>query len=57
MTPLEVLNDSGDRSPIFVNDLDLYPQPPNNTRSPALNSKDLVNVAGIVMDKCCRRIQ
>ena len=34
--------DSGGRSPLIIKDLDLYPQPPTNTRSPTLNSKEPV---------------
>ena len=30
----------GSRSPLIIRDLDLYPQPPTNTRSPALNSEE-----------------
>ena len=32
--------DSGGRSPLITWDLDLYPQPPTNTRSPTLNSEE-----------------
>ena len=32
--------DSGGRSPLIIKDLDLYPQPPLNTRSPTLNSEE-----------------
>ncbi|MDU5164397.1 MAG: hypothetical protein E6212_07585, partial [Actinomyces sp.] len=32
--------DSGGRSPLIIKDLDLYPQPPTNTRSPTLNSEE-----------------
>lgn len=32
--------DSGGRSPLITKDLDLHPQPPTNTRSPTLNSKE-----------------
>ena len=35
-----VLDDSGGRSPPITWDLDLYPQPPTNTRSPTLNSEE-----------------
>ena len=35
--------DSGGRSPLIIKDLDLYPQPPTNTRSPTLNSEEPVN--------------
>ena len=41
-TPPEVLEDSGGRSPLIIKDLDLYPQPPTNTRSPILNSEEPV---------------
>ena len=34
--------DRGGRSPLIIKDLDLYPQPPTNTRSPALNSEEPV---------------
>ena len=34
------LDDSGGRSPLIIKDLDLYPQPPTNTRSPTLNSEE-----------------
>ena len=37
---VEVLDDSGGRSPLIIKDLDLYPQPPTNTRSPTLNSEE-----------------
>ena len=30
----------GGRSPLIIKDLDLYPQPPTNTRSPTLNSEE-----------------
>ena len=36
------LDDSGGRSPLIIKDLDLYPQPPTNTRSPTLNSEEPV---------------
>ena len=39
-TPPAVLDDSGGRSPLIIKDLDLYPQPPTNTRSPTLNSEE-----------------
>ena len=39
---VEDLEDSGGRSPIIIKDLDLYPQPPTNTRSTTLNSKEPV---------------
>ena len=29
-------------SPLMIKDLDLYPQPPTNTRSPTLNSEEPV---------------
>ena len=32
--------DRGGRSPLITWDLDLYPQPPLNTRSPTLNSEE-----------------
>ena len=32
--------DSGGRGPLITWDLDLYPQPPLNTRSPTLNSEE-----------------
>ena len=32
--------DRGGRSPFIIKDLDLYPQPPTNTRSPTLNSEE-----------------
>ena len=32
--------DRGGRSPLIIKDLDLYPQPPLNTRSPTLNSEE-----------------
>lgn len=35
----------GGRSPLIIKDLDLYPQPPTNTRSPTPNSEEPVNVA------------
>ena len=38
--PPEALEDSGGRSPLIIKDLDLYPQPPTNTRSPTLNSEE-----------------
>ena len=41
-TPPEVLESSRGRSPLIIKDLDLYPQPPTNTRSPALNSEEPV---------------
>ena len=34
--------DRGGRSPLITWDLDLYPQPPTNTRSPTLNSEEPV---------------
>ena len=34
--------DRGGRSPLIIKDLDLYPQPPLNTRSPTLNSEEPV---------------
>ena len=34
------LDDSRGRSPLIITDLDLYPQPPTNTRSPTLNSEE-----------------
>ena len=34
--------DRGGRSPLIIKDLDLYPQPPTNTRSPTLNSEEPV---------------
>ena len=34
---------SGGRSPLIIKDLDLYPQPPHNTRSPTLNSEEPVS--------------
>ena len=37
------LDDSGGRSPLIIKDLDLYPQPPTNTRSPILNSEEPEN--------------
>ena len=33
-------DDSGGRSPLIIRDLDLYPQPPTNTRSPTLNPEE-----------------
>ena len=39
-TPPEVLESSRGRSPLIIKDLDLYPQPPTNTRSPTLNSEE-----------------
>ena len=30
----------GERSPLIIKDLDLYPQPPINTRSPTLNLEE-----------------
>ena len=39
----EVLEDSGGRSLLIIKDLDLYPQPPLNTRSPTLNSEEPTN--------------
>ena len=41
-TPPEVLESSRGRSPLIIKDVDLYPQPPTNTRSPALNSEEPV---------------
>ena len=39
----------GGRSPLIIKDLDLYPQPPTNTRSPTLNSEEPVNpVSGVL---------
>ena len=35
--------DRGGRSPLIIKDLDLYPQPPTNTRSPTLNSEEPVD--------------
>jgi len=35
--------DRGGRSPLIIKDLDLYPQPPLNTRSPTLNSEEPYN--------------
>ena len=35
--------DRGGRSPLIIKDLDLYPQPPLNTRSPTLNSEEPFN--------------
>ena len=35
----------GGRSPLIIKDLDLYPQPPTNARSPTPNSEEPVNVA------------
>ena len=37
------LDDSGGRSPLITWDLDLYPQPPTNNRSPTLNSEGRLN--------------
>ena len=37
---LLLVDDSGGRSPLIIKDLDLYPQPPTNTRSPTLNSEE-----------------
>ena len=34
------LDDSSGRSPLIIKDLDLYTQPPTNTRSPTLNSEE-----------------
>ena len=34
------LKTAGGRSPLIIKDLDLYPQPPTNTRSPTLNSEE-----------------
>ena len=39
--------DSGGRSPLIIKDLDLYPQPPTNTRSPTLNSEEPLNTAAL----------
>ena len=36
------LKTAGGRSPLIIKDLDLYPQPPSNTRSPTLNSEEPV---------------
>ena len=33
----------GGASPLIIKDLDLYPQPPTNTRSPTLNSEEPEN--------------
>ena len=37
--------DRGGRSPLIIKDLDLYPQPPTNTRSPTLNSEEPLKFA------------
>ena len=34
------LEDSGGRSPLIIKNLDLYPQPPTNTRSPTPNYEE-----------------
>ncbi len=39
-TPPKVLDDSGGTSPLITRDLDPYPQPPTNSRSPTLNSEE-----------------
>ena len=41
-TPPKVLDDSGDRRPLIIKDLDPYPQPPTNTHSPTLNPEETV---------------
>jgi len=38
--PGRSFEDRGGRSPLIIKDLDLYPQPPTNTRSPTLNSEE-----------------
>ena len=38
-TPPEVFHKHRGWNPLIVKDLDLYPQPPTNTRSPTLNSE------------------
>ena len=37
--------DRGGRSPLIIKDLDLYPQPPTNTRSPTPNSEEPHNLS------------
>ena len=39
-TLLAFLDNGRARSPLIIKDLDLYPQPPTNTRSPTLNSEE-----------------
>lgn len=34
------LEDSGGRSPLIIKNLNPYPQPPTNTRSPTLNTEE-----------------
>ena len=43
----EIRDDSGGRGPLIIKDLDLYPQPPTNTRSPTLNSEEPVIDAAV----------
>ena len=52
---------SGGRSPLIIKDLDLYPQPPLNTRSPTLNSEEpsgrVARERGpaLLLVRCCHR--
>ena len=39
---VEDLEDSGGRSPLNIEDIDIYAQSPTNTRSPTLNSEEPV---------------
>ena len=39
-TPTEILHAREAGNPLIIKDLDLYPQPPTNTRSPTLNYKE-----------------
>ena len=39
-TPTEILHAREAGNPRIIKDLDLYPQPPTNTRSPTLNSEE-----------------
>lgn len=41
---LAFCDDGMARSPLITWDLDLYPQPPTNTRSPTLNSEEPLNL-------------
>ena len=44
--------DRGGRSPLITWDLDLYPQPPTNTRSPTLNSEEPHKAVRISSKQC-----
>ena len=45
---VEVLQDSGDRSPLIIKDIDIFAQPPTNTRSTTLNYEEPHNFSSKV---------